>query len=59
MTDFPHFAYYYETTTEKKEKKKKGHIFHSFLMQKIPPKLNGTLAQEMNAGSGHLKKIHF
>lgn len=57
MTDFPHFAYYYETTIT--AEKKKSHIFHVFLMRNIPAKLNVTFAQEMNADSGPLKKIHF
>lgn len=39
--------------------KKKGHIFHFFLMQNIPAKLNSIFAQEMNADSGPLKKSCF
>lgn len=42
-----------------KNKKKEGHIFHFFLMRNNPAKLNSTFAQEMNADSGRLKKIHF
>lgn len=43
---------------KKKEKKRKGHIYHFFLMQNIPAKLNDTFDQEMNGDLGPLKNIH-